>query len=84
MPTISSFYGILIMMFQSLKEHNPPHIHAYYGDDEATFLISSGDLFEWEFPERGKRLVKEFILTNQKDLQEMWDTEVYKRIPPLK
>lgn len=84
MPTISSFYGILILMHLTRKEHRPPHIHAYYGDDEATFLISSGDLFEGEFPERGKRLVKEFILTNQKDLQEMWDTEVYKKIPPLK
>lgn len=68
MPTISSFYGILILMHLTRKEHRPPHIHAYYGDDEATFLISSGDLFEGEFPERGKRLVKEFILANQKDL----------------
>ena len=64
MPTISSFYGILILMHLTRKEHRPPHIYAYYGDDEATFLISSGDLFEGEFPERGKRLVKEFILTN--------------------
>ena len=28
MPTISSFYGIIILMHLTSKEHNPPHIHA--------------------------------------------------------
>ena len=32
MPTISRFYGILILMHLTQKEHNPPHIHAYYGE----------------------------------------------------
>ena len=84
MPTISSFYGIMILMHLTRKEHQPPHIHAFYGDYEATFLISNGDLFEGSFPDNGKRLVKEFILLNKKDLQEMWETEVYKKLPPLK
>jgi hypothetical protein len=28
MPTISYFYGIIIVMYLRNKEHNPPHIHA--------------------------------------------------------
>ena len=28
MPTISCFYGIIIVMYLRNKEHNPPHIHA--------------------------------------------------------
>jgi hypothetical protein len=28
MPEISRFLGIIIKMF--LKEHNPPHFHAFY------------------------------------------------------
>ena len=28
MPTISSFYGIIIVMYLRNKEHNPPHNHA--------------------------------------------------------
>lgn len=46
MPTISVFYGIIIMMYLRDKEHNPPHIHAFYGNDAATFYISNGELFE--------------------------------------
>lgn len=84
MPTISMFYGIIVLMHLTRKEHRPPHIHAYYGEFEATFLIATGELFEGEFPDNGKHLVKKFILQNQKDLQEMWETEVYKKLPPLK
>jgi len=39
LPTISSFYGIFILMHLTRKEHNPPHIHAIYGDYEATFIL---------------------------------------------
>lgn len=83
MPTISTFYGIIILMHLTRKEHLPPHIHAFYGDYEATFFISNGELFQGFFPDKGKRLVKEFINKYQKELQEMWDTEVYKKLPPL-
>lgn len=43
MPTIASFYGIVIMMRLIGKEHNPPHIHAFYESYEASFLISTGE-----------------------------------------
>ncbi|MBR1478985.1 MAG: DUF4160 domain-containing protein [Lachnospiraceae bacterium] len=33
MPVISRFYGIVIRMYFIQAEHNPPHIHAIYGDD---------------------------------------------------
>ncbi|MBM3392831.1 MAG: DUF4160 domain-containing protein [Betaproteobacteria bacterium] len=33
MPTISSFYGILILMYWD--DHAPPHFHARYGGEEA-------------------------------------------------
>ena len=84
MPSISSFYGILILMHLTRKEHQPPHIHAYYGEFEATFLISNGELLYGEFPDNGRKLVKEFIALHSHELQEMWDTEVYKKLPPLK
>ena len=65
------------------KEHLPPHIHAKYGDAEAQFAISDGRLIKGRFPDKGKGLVKEFINLYSKELQEMWDTEVYRRLPPL-
>jgi len=39
MPTLSMFFGIIIRMYYAPKEHNPPHIHAYYQDFKATINI---------------------------------------------
>lgn len=83
MPTISNFYGIIIVMYLRNKEHNPPHIHAITQDYAAPFLIETGELIEGEFPTKAKNLVKEFILKNQKELEEMWETEEYRKLPPL-
>jgi hypothetical protein len=40
MPTISMFYGILILMyFYDNKKHSMPHIHAEYGEHEASIAV---------------------------------------------
>jgi hypothetical protein len=39
------FYGIIIMMYLRDKEHNPPHIHAFYGDQAASFYIADGEIY---------------------------------------
>ena len=36
MPVLSRFYGIVIRMYFQQSEHNPPHIHAFYGEDVGT------------------------------------------------
>ena len=41
MPTICTFYGILIRMF--FIDHAPPHFHARYAEFEATIDISTLD-----------------------------------------
>ena len=84
MPTISAFYGIIIIMNLRNKEHNPPHIHAVTADFVSPFLISTGEIMEGEFPPKAKKMVKEFILKYQKQLEEMWETENYIKLPPLK
>ena len=83
MPTISHFYGIIIVMNLRNKEHNPPHIHAVTNDFAAPFRISSGELMEGSFPPKAKAMVKEFILKYQDELMEMWETEQYVKLPPL-
>ena len=77
------FYGILIFMYLTRKEHNPPHIHAFYGEYEATFYISDGSIMNGVFPEKGQALVKAFILKYQNELLNMWETEQYYKLPPL-
>ena len=43
MPALARFYGIAIRMYFLGSEHNPPHIHAIYGDDTAAFDIRTGN-----------------------------------------
>ena len=46
MPVISRFYGIIIRMYFLQSEHNPPHIHAIYGEDVAALEIQTGNIIE--------------------------------------
>ncbi len=83
LPTICHFYGIIVVMYLRNKEHNPPHVHAITQDFDAPFLIATGEIMEGVFPLKAKEMVKEFILTYQKELEEMWETEQYRKLPPL-
>jgi hypothetical protein len=49
MPTISIFFGIIIRMFY--RDHNPPHFHAEYQGQNATFDFD-GKLLEGEIDSR--------------------------------
>jgi hypothetical protein len=46
MPTISMFYGIIIRMYFAPKEHNPPHIHAYYNEYKISFNIQTMEFMD--------------------------------------
>ena len=46
MPVIARFNGITIRMYLRQKEHNPPHIHATYGEHLGLFALDDGDMFE--------------------------------------
>ncbi len=50
MPTISSFYGILIRMY--FGDHPPPHFHVRYGEHKARFEIATGQQIDGELPPR--------------------------------
>lgn len=82
MPTISTFYGITIMMYQIGKEHNPPHIHAKYQEHQAKFSILDGEK-QGEFPSRASKMVQEFIKKYQKELLDMWETGNYIKLKGL-
>lgn len=83
MPTISHFYGIIIVMYLRDKEHNPPHIHAITQDYDAPFSIKTGELMEGSFPNKAQSLVKEFISKYRDELMEMWESGKYSKLPPL-
>ncbi|MBE5857920.1 MAG: DUF4160 domain-containing protein [Lachnospiraceae bacterium] len=83
MPTICSFNGIIIVMYLRNKEHNPPHIHAITQDFDAPFSIETGEIMDGVFPPKSTALVKQFISKYRKELEEMWKTEKYVKLPPI-
>lgn len=50
MPVLSRFYGIIIRMYFQQAEHNPPHIHALYGEEMAAITIQTGEILEGHLP----------------------------------
>lgn len=81
MPTISIINGIIILMHLTNKEHNPPHIHAIYGEYEATFYIKNGGLYEGLFPKAESKIVQKFVKKYSKELLEMWEIGIYRKLP---
>lgn len=83
MPVLSRYEGYIITMRLRNKEHNPPHIHVAYGNDEAIFTISDGEMSDGMIPKKGQKYIKEFILHYQDRLMEMWETQNFEMLPPL-
>ncbi len=85
MPTISEFFGIVILMFYG--DHAPPHFHARYGDDEALIRISPAGVLAGHLPPRALSLVIEWAQIHQKQLMEDWNNAAnnkkLQKIPPL-
>lgn len=82
MPEIARFYGIIIKIFLT-REHNPPHFHAVYGEYNGTFEIATLNMIEGDLPPKAQALVKEWANQYIKDIMQMWDTKVLKKLPPL-
>ena len=85
MPTLSTFYGILIQMFWN--DHAPPHFHALYAEHEALVDIRTLEIFEGTLPRRARALVLEWAQENRGELMEDWDlcerNQMPKKIQPL-
>lgn len=83
MPVLSRFYGIIIRMYLLQSEHNPPHIHAIYNDDVAAIDFRTGEVLEGHLPTKALAMVREWISLHKDDLQEIWETQEFKKLAPL-
>lgn len=68
-PTISMFYGILIRMYND--EHNPPHLHAFFGEYQASYDFD-GNVIDGDFPKRQHKLVAAWIEIHKDELNANW------------
>lgn len=73
MPTISMFQGIIIRMYYGPKEHNPPHLHSYYQEFEATYDINNAEFIDGDMPSAKNKLILAWIILHKDELIANWD-----------
>ena len=89
MAIISMFYGLIVSMYYlDRKQHNLPHIHVRYQDEEAVFSITDGSLLEGTLKPNKMKLVQAWIEIHQEELIADWTLasrgEAIFKIEPLK
>lgn len=77
MPTISMFYGILVLMyFRDNRRHNLPHIHVRYQGEEAVISIGDGEIFDGTLPPKQLKMVQAWIEIHKDELLVDWELAV--------
>ncbi len=69
MPEISRFYGIII--FMNYNDHEPPHFHARYQDQEVTIEIETG-IVQGRMSHRALRMLFEWSELHRDELLNNW------------
>ena len=85
MPVISTFFGIVIRMY--FGDHPPPHFHAEYQGQKATFSFD-GELLAGSITSRtARKLIQEWALSHKFELMVNWrnieEGRALNRIEPL-
>lgn len=62
-PLLEKREGVDILVYS--REHLPPHIHAFYGDDEALINIRTGEVYAGHIPSKKLRVVQEWLEGNE-------------------
>lgn len=79
------FYGILIRMY--IDDHNPPHIYAKYGENDAMYNFD-GEKIDGEMPKKQEKYIVAWIDIHKDELIANWqlahDNEPLFKIEPLK
>jgi hypothetical protein len=77
MPTISAFYGILVLMFfRDNRQHHVPHIHARYQSEEVVLSIPEGDILAGSVPAKQPKMLQAWIAIHQEELMVNWELAV--------
>jgi hypothetical protein len=83
MPILARFYGLVIKMYFQQAEHNPPHIHAIYGEYIGAIDIQTLEMREGDLPPKALSLVREWVEQHQEALLDIWHTQQFRKLPPL-
>jgi hypothetical protein len=83
------FYGIIVLMYYfDNRQHQQPHIHVQYSDEEAVISIPDGEVIAGSLHKAKLRLVQAWVELHQDELMADWKLAVNGqpifKIDPLK
>lgn len=83
------FYGIIVLMYYfDNRQHQQPHIHVQYSDEEAVISIPDGEVIEGSLRKAKLRLVQAWVELHRDELMADWTLAVSGqpifKIDPLK
>jgi hypothetical protein len=85
MPELSRFLGMIISIY--FDDHNPPHFHVGYNEDEVLIAINDLSILKGSLPPRVLGLAMEWARLHQSELLENWNmvqkNGEYFKIEPL-
>ena len=64
------------MYFRDNKQHNLPHIHVRYQDEQAVLSIDEGELLDGRLPRKQLKMVQAWIEIHKEELQLDWQLAV--------
>lgn len=77
MPTISMFYGIVVLMFfMDNERHHLPHVHVRYQGRKASVAIEDGRVLDGDFPAKQLKLVQAWVEIHKDELYANWELAV--------
>lgn len=79
MPTISTFYGIMVQMF--FNDHQPAHFHVKYGEHKATISVATLEVMRGRLPQRALAMVLEWAQVHRVELLADWELCRQMRMP---
>ncbi|MDR2895831.1 MAG: DUF4160 domain-containing protein [Propionibacteriaceae bacterium] len=76
MPELSRFFGILIkLIYSDTGQHSKPHIHAYYGEHNASIGVD-GELLAGSLPVKQLKLVVAWLAIHEEAVYAAWNKAV--------
>ena len=69
------------MYFMDNKQHNSPHIHVKYQDDEVVVAIPEGEVLDGSIPVSKMKLLQAWIELHKDELVADWDLAVFGQQP---
>ena len=87
MPELSRFKGIIIKMYyDDASQHYKPHVHVFYGDEEALVGLD-GEVLSGKLPTRQYRMLSGWLALHEAEVYQAWNLAVakkpFEKIAPL-